>query len=429
MPPFRAFGSWYEATAHPRPAHPALAGEARCDVLVIGAGYTGLSAALELAERGYDVMVLEAHRVAWGASGRNGGHISSAYNKGMGQIAAWVGEADARRLWDFDREAKAMLAERVERHAIACDLRWGYLNAAIDRAQLRDMAATLEEWQRYGDTEAHLVSREEMPGLVASPRYVGGLVDRHGGQLHPLNYALGLARAAVAAGVRFHENSPVLRLQEGDPAVAETAGGRVTARFVILACNAYLGSLSPTVTRRVRPRIMPVGAYMIATAPLGAETARALIPSGHAVTDWNFVLDYYRTTPDHRLIFGGGVSYSGFVQPGLAGVLQRKMARVFPQIAGAPAEYCWGGLVDISLKRLPDLGRVAPNILYAQGFSGHGVAHTGIAGRLMAEAVAGTAERFDVFARIPHRAFPGGRLLRMPALVLAMLWYRLRDLL
>ncbi|MEQ8968160.1 MAG: FAD-binding oxidoreductase [Azospirillaceae bacterium] len=422
-------GSWYAATANPAPERPPLEGERRCDVAVVGGGFTGLSAALELAGRGYSVTLLEAERIGWGASGRNGGQIVTGFNKTVSSIAGMVGPDEARRLWDMAEEAKALIADRVARHAIACDLRWGYFFAAMKRSHMRDLEADLAEWRGLGHDRAEMIPRERLGDYVASPRYVGGLLDRGSGQLHPLNYALGLAAAAEAAGATLFETSRVERLEAGTPAVLTTARGRAVADHVILAGNAYLPGIAPEVETRVRPRLMPVLTWIAATEPLGEDRARALIPADLAVADVRFALNYYRLSRDHRMLFGGGVSYSLAAPRDPVPLVRRKMTGFFPDLADAAIEYCWGGLIGISFNRLPDLGRVAPNIFYAQGFSGHGLALTGLAGKLMAEAVAGTAERFDVFARIPHRPFPGGRWLRTPALVLGTTWYRLRDLL
>lgn len=417
--------SWYAATSLARPEHPPLDGDLSVDVCIVGAGYTGLSAALHLAGRGYDVAVLEAERVGWGASGRNGGQIVTGYNKSMGTIARMVGREDAARLWGMGEEAKRLVADLVERHRIDCGLKWGYLFAGLKPRHLADLREMQEEWRDgYGYDRARLVDREEMAGMVAARGYLGGLYDTGGGQLHPLNYALGLGRAAVGAGARIFERTRVLRIDTGAQPAAHTSTGTVRARHMVLAGNAYLGRVAPPLAAKV----MPVGTYMIATEPLGENRAKGLIPSDAAVADINFVLNYYRRSHDHRLLFGGGVSYSGLDRPGLETSLRRTMLRYFPQLDDVRIDYCWGGHVAITMDRLPHFGRLGPATYFAHGYSGHGVALTGLAGKLMAEAIAGTAERFDVFARLPHASFPGGPA-RTPMLVLAMLWYRLRDLL
>ncbi|SMH43619.1 NAD(P)/FAD-dependent oxidoreductase [Azospirillum agricola] len=426
MPKASYLKSWYAASAHPHPAHPALEGELRCDVCVVGGGYTGLTTALELAERGFDVVLLEAHGCGWGASGRNGGQIITGYNKPMATIERWVGAEDARRLWDFGEEAKAQLAERVGRHAIACDLTWGFAYAALKPRHMDDVTAMEREMRdRYGYGRVRRLDREGIREQVGTDAYVGGLLDEGSGHLHPLNYALGLARAAAAAGVRIFENSAVTAIDSGAEPWARTDKGLVRARHMVLAGNAYLGGVAPPLAGTV----MPVATYLIATEALGAERAAALIPTNIAVSDMNFSLNYFRRSADHRLLFGGGVSYSGMDAPGLRHAMRNKMLAVFPALHDAKVEYFWGGQVAITMNRMPHLGRLSPTVLFAHGYSGHGVALAGMAGRVMAEAIRGTAERFDVFTRIPNIPFPGGRRFRTPALVLAMLWFRLRDLL
>jgi gamma-glutamylputrescine oxidase len=342
-----------------------------------------------------------------------------------------VGREDASRLWQLYEDAKQLLARRVQCHRIDCDLKWGYLLAAVKPAHLHDLSATLAEWQeRYGYPYGRLLDREETRRMVDCPRYRGGLFDEGGGQLHPLNYALGLASAAEAAGAVLHEASPVRAVEPGDRPVCVTDRGRVRARVgVVLAGNAYLAPPSPEAARLMRSRIMPVGTYMVATEPMSEERARATVPADVPVADLLFVLNYYRLSADRRMLFGGLVNYSGVDRAGLARSLRRTMLHYFPQLADLKIDSAWGGNVAITRNRLPHLGRLDRNILFAQGFSGNGVALTGMAGRVMAQALAGRAERFDVFARLPHRPFPGGRTFRVPALVLATTWLRLRDLL
>lgn len=417
--------SYYAATAHPAPEHPALVGEVEADVCVVGAGYSGLTVALELAERGYSVVVLEAARVGWGASGRNGGQICTGYHPSMRRIAGWVGREDARRLWDMAEEAKAILRERVSRHAIACELKPGYLLAALRPRQMEAVRAHHREWEEYGYDEARLVTRDEIGRMLGSEAYLGGLLDMGGGHLHPLNYCLGLAAAATRQGARIYEGSAVKSIETGAVPVAATSAGRVRARFLALCGNAYLGDLVPAIRRK----IMPAATFIAATHPLGPERARQLIRDDVAVADAGFVIDYFRRSADHRLLFGGRVSYTTLPPPGLARAMRRSMLRAFPQLADEPFEYVWGGNVAITVERTPHLGRLSPTVYYAQGYSGMGVALTGIAGRVIAEAIAGQAGRLDLFQRLPHTTFPGGKWLRTPTLALAMAWYRLRDLL
>ena len=419
--------SYYAATANHRTSYPALAGEAAADVCVIGAGYTGLSAALELAERGLSVVVLEAHRVGWGASGRNGGQICTGFASGNERIEGALGREDARRLFAFAEEAKTILRERVARHEIDCDLTWGYVHGAGKPRHLETLREERDSLARdYGyDSTKLLETPEALRDYVNSRAYIGGLYDAGAGHLHPLNYCLGLAKAAEAAGARIFEGTAATAIEEGPRLAVHTAAGTVRADFLILAGNAYLGDLVP----RIRAKVMPVGTYIGATAPLGETRAQSLIRHEVAVADCNFVLNYYRLSRDHRLLFGGRVSYSTLMPPNLPRAMRRKMLEVFPELSDVGFEYTWGGFVAITMERTPHLGRVGGNIFFAQGFSGQGVAMTGIAAKVLAEAVAGQAERLDLFARLPHRSFPGGRLFRTPTLALAMLWYRLRDLL
>src|SRR5262249_46616545 len=358
------------------------------------------------------------------ASGRNGGQMCSGYSPSMTKIADWVGVDDAKRLWDMAEEAKAIIRERVTRHNIPCDLKPGYLLGAARPRHIDDLRAELDLLrERHGYHEARLLSRDEIRSMVATDIYHGGIYDGGAGHLHPLNYNLGLARAAVEAGAKVFEGSRVERIDFGVKPSAHTAAGSVTARYLVLAGNAYMGDLVPAIRRK----IMPVGTYIAATEPLGANRARTLIQSDAAVSDTKFVLDYYRLTADHRLLFGGRVSYTTLPPANLAQAMRRTMLSVYPQLTDVTFEHVWGGNVAITVERTPHIGRLGGNVYFAHGFSGMGVALTGVAGKVVAEAIAGTAERFDVFARLPHTTFFGGKLLRTPTLALAMLWYRMRD--
>jgi gamma-glutamylputrescine oxidase len=418
--------SWYWASQPEPPALEPLLGEHSCDVGVVGAGIAGLSTALHLAQRGYRVTVLEAQRIGWGASGRSGAQAIFGIAAGQDKLKALIGTTDARRVWDMSVEALSLLRELITAHNIDCDWRSGQMHVAIKPRQQRELAAWTQELQDdYGYKSVRYLDRPAVRELVASDRYIAGLHDHNSGHLHPLKYVRGLAAAAQRAGCTIHENTRVLRHERGGALRLVTESGHLRCRQVVYAGNAWLGATVPALARR----IMPVGTYIVATEPLGESAARALLPEDTAVTDINWVLDYFRRSSDHRLLFGGRVSYSGLDPFNTAQATRQRMLAVFPQLRDARIEHAWGGFVDITLNRAPDFGRVEPDVYYVQGFSGHGIALTGLAGKLVAEAISGTAERFDVFARIPHGEFPGGTLLRRPALVLAMLYYRLRDLL
>ncbi|RXZ43694.1 NAD(P)/FAD-dependent oxidoreductase [Crenobacter cavernae] len=416
--------SWYAASAGPFKARASLTESLAADVCVVGAGYTGLSAALELAERGYRVVVLEGARVGWGASGRNGGQVLSDLACGMDLVRDELGQQAASEVWNMTREAVDLVGQRCAKHHIDADLVWGYFHAALKDRQLREQAAWQEDAARhYGYDRFELIGKDRLPEMVNSERYVGGLYEPDAGHIHPLKYALGLARAAEAAGVRIFEHSAVTEIVPGATVRVKVGKLEVRAESVVLAGNTYLGKLVPELDKK----IMPVGTYIIATEPLGEGRARSLIPKNLAVCDANFVLDYFRFTRDTRLLFGGRVSYTGMTPVGLRETMRRSMLKVFPSLENVKIEYDWGGFVDITMNRAPHFGRVKPNIFFAQGFSGHGVALTGLAGKLMAEAIHGEAERFDLFAKLSHHSFPGGSFLRTPALVMATSYYRLRD--
>lgn len=416
--------SWYAATAHTLPSLPPLRGEVSADVCVVGGGYTGLSAALHLAERGYEVALLEEARVGWGASGRNGGQVGSGQRRDVLELEARYGRERARALWDLAEEGKALLRERVERHRIDCDWKPGNLLAVTRRRYIPELQRETEHLASHYDyPELRMLARDEVREMVASERYCGGQFDAGGAHLHPLNLALGLARAAVAAGARLYEQSRATMIRWNRHPLVRTDEGQVRARYVLLCGNAYLGGLVP----EIRSRIMPIANHLLATEPLGGARAAALIPADCCVHASKFVVDYYRLSPDGRLIFGGGETYRDRPPPDLRAFVRRYMLEVFPQLADVRIEYAWSGRLAITRSRLPHFGRIRDRAFFAQGFSGHGVALTQLAGKLLAEAVAGTAERFDVFAGLPHRRFPGGDWARQPLLVAGMLYYALRD--
>jgi gamma-glutamylputrescine oxidase len=418
--------SYYVATAPAHQRFAALSGDADCDVCIVGGGLAGLSAAIDLQRTGLDVVVLEGMQVGWGASGRNGGQALNGLACDMSVVRSQLGDAAARAVWDMTVEAVQLIHERRNAFGIDCHWQAGYLSAAIGPKRAQELRTATEALDKqYGYTGMQFYEGAAVQDWIASPRYAAVAHDPRGGHLHPLLYTQGLARAAAGLGVRIHENTRALRLERGVAPIVHTAQGAVRCRHVLLAGNVYLEGLAP----QLAGRIMPVGTFIAASAQLGKARADALIPSRSAVCDTQFVLDYYRLSADDRMLFGGRVSYSTLAPRDLAASMGERMVTVFPQLAGVPIEYSWGGYVDITVNRAPDFGRIDPNVYYLQGFSGHGLALTGLAGRLAAEAIRGSAERFDLFTRFKHRNFPGGRALRTPALVLAMAWFRLRDLL
>ncbi|TDR53855.1 gamma-glutamylputrescine oxidase [Halomonas ventosae] len=415
--------SWYAATANPAPERPALAGEVSCDVCVVGAGFTGISAALHLAERGFSVVVLEAVRVGYGASGRNGGQIVNSYSRDMDVIEEKYGADTARALGDMAFEGNRIIRERVERYAIDCDLRDGNLFAACNASQMRGLREHQALWERYGYRELELLDGEAVKREVDSERYTGALVDHGGGHLHPLNLVLGQAAAVESLGGRIYEYSPVTGVAHGEPVVVRTAGGRVRADRVVMAGNAYLKGVLP----EIEGKSMPCGTQIITTEPLDEARARALIPNGLAVEDCNYLLDYYRLTRDNRLLYGGGVNYGGSDPADIESVIRPKMLTTFPSLDDVKVDYAWSGTFLMTLNRLPQFGVVNGNVYYAQGYSGHGVTCTHLAGRLIAEVMTGREERFDAFAGLPHLPFPGGRLLRVPLSAIGAWYYQTRD--
>jgi gamma-glutamylputrescine oxidase len=415
--------SWYAATATQLQRFAPLRGEIRADVCVVGAGYTGLSAALHLAEAGLDVVLLEAHRVGFGASGRNGGQLGSGQRLVQDALERLMGEPEAAKLWDLAEDAKRLVKDLIARHKIDCELRPGVAHTGASVSEVSGLhayAAHLQE--RYGYDHIDLLDAATCYRLCPSPVYKGGILDRDAAHLHPLNYAIGLARAAAAAGVRIFEGTHVQHLTESQPAIVRTGDGRVRADHVVLAGNGYLGGLS----RKVAARVMPINNFIAATEPLGDAAARVL-SQDVAVADSKFVINYFRLSPDRRLLFGGGESYGYRFPADIAAVVRKPMVQVFPHLKDVRIDHAWGGTLGITMKRMPYLARLAPNILSGSGYSGHGVGTATHAGKLMALAIQGQAEGFDTMARVPVPPFPGGAALRSPLLVLAMTWFSLRD--
>jgi gamma-glutamylputrescine oxidase len=415
--------SYYAATANAAPLRPALAGEVQCDVCVVGAGFSGLATALNLAERGYRVVVLEAERVGWGASGRNGGQIVNGYSRDLDVIEKRYGREAARALGDMAFEGGQLIRETVKRYGIDCDLRDGGVFAALNARQMRELEDQVRSWEAFGHSGLELLDAAGVRDHVNTDLYIGGLLDRWGGHIHTLNLALGEAEALESLGGTIHEYSPVVRVERDGPPAVYTADGCVRADYAVLAGNAYLGNAVPD----LRDRVMPVSTQVVATEPLGEETANRLFPSGACVEDCNYMLDYYRPTADHRLLFGGGTVYGGRTPADIIGKLRPHIARTFPELADARIDFAWSGNFALTLTRIPHMGRLGERVYFTHGYSGHGVTTTHLAGRLIAESIAAQSERFDAFAALRNYPFPGGRLLRVPLSMLGSWYYQLRE--
>jgi gamma-glutamylputrescine oxidase len=416
--------SVYEAATPPLGPLPSLTGERRADVAVVGGGYTGLSAALHLAGRGYRVILLEAQTIGAGASGRNGGQVGGGQRLDQDELERRYGPTLARELFRLGEEAKATVKALIERHDIVCDLRPGLIEAAHHPREARDLPRYADKLARdYGYPHVRPLDRNEVRELVGSPRYHGGLLYADAAHLNPLAYARGLARAALAAGVEICEHSRVTAIAGRPPLRLRTATGSVRALHVVLACNAHLDDLEPALAGH----ILPITACQVATAPLPARLAARVLKGGAAVFDTKLVVDYFRKTGDGRLVFGGGEAYGGGPPADIIGFVRPHLLGVFPDLAEVPLTHGWAGRIAITRTRLPHFARPRPGVLAAQGYSGHGVALATLAGVLIAEAVAGTAERFDLMAGLKVPPFPGGTLLRRPALLLARYWFALRD--
>ncbi|WP_422776641.1 NAD(P)/FAD-dependent oxidoreductase [Pseudomonas mediterranea] len=420
--------SYYAASSLPQPDHPLLQGELLADVCVVGGGFSGLNTAIELAERGMSVVLLEAHKIGWGASGRNGGQLIRGVGHGLDQFTPVIGTEGVRQMKLMGLEAVEIVRQRVGRFQIACDLTWGYCDLANKPADLEGFAEDAEELRSLGYRHpTRLLQAHEMHSVVGSDRYVGGLIDMGSGHLHPLNLALGEADAAQRLGVRLFEQSAVTRIDYGPEVKVHTRQGTVRAKTLVLGCNAYLNGLN----QELSGKVLPAGSYIIATEPLSQAQAQALLPQNMAVCDQRVALDYYRLSADRRLLFGGACHYSGRDPQDIAAYMRPKMLKVFPQLAEVKIDYQWGGMIGIGANRLPQIGRLKdqPNVYFAQAYSGHGVNATHLAGKLLAEAISGQqGGGFDLFAQVPHITFPGGKHLRSPLLALGMLWHRLKEL-
>ena len=416
--------SWYAASTNQQLSYPPLRGDVRTDVCIIGGGYTGLSSAIHLRKAGYNVVLLEANRVGWGASGRNGGHVGTGQRAEQDQLEKWVGLDQAKALWQLGLEAVDTVCALIDEYDIDCELKSGNLHVAAKADDAKGLQVEVEHLSGvYGYDQIRYVDSAELAELTSGQGFHGGTVDSGCKHLHPLNYALGLAAAANSLGATLHEGSRVLGYREGDKVEVKTDQGTVTANFLVLACNGYLEKLEP----RTAGRIMPINNYMLATEPLPEALARQLIRDDTSMSDSLFVINYWKLSADNRLLFGGGETYSRRFPGDIPGFVRKYMLKIYPELADTRIDYGWGGTLAITMNRMPDFGRLSNQVFYAHGYSGHGVPIATLAGKLLAEAIGGTAERFDVMASVPSRQFPGGTLLRWPGLVAGMLFYAVRD--
>ncbi len=416
--------SWYAASANQQLDFPSLDENVRTDVCIVGGGYTGLSCAIHLRQLGYQVTLLEANRVGWGASGRNGGHVSTGQRADQLELEKWVGQSQARQLWDLSLEAVDTVCGLIDSFNINCELKSGNLDLAAKPQEVSAMQRYVEHLrEHYQCQHLQYIEPKELATMTSARSYHGGILDNSARHLHPLNYALGLAAAAKALGVDIYEGSRVLSYQDKRGVTVATDRGQVEASYLVLACNGYLENLAPAAARY----IMPINNFMLATEPLPDGLARQLSRDDVSLSDTLFVVNYWKLSADNRLLFGGGESYRQRFPSDIKSLVRKRMLKVYPELAATRIDYGWGGTLAITRNRMPDFGRLSANTFYAQGYSGHGVSIATLAGKLLSEVVSGSAERFDVMASVPSHAFPGGTLLRWPALVAGMLFYSLRD--
>lgn len=416
--------SYYAASANPSPMRPPLQGSHEFDICIVGAGYSGLSAGLSLAEKGHKVAIVEGAQVGWGASGRNGGQIVNGLNASLQTIEKRYGKDTASFVAGVVQEGGQIIRERVKTYDIRCDLKDGNIFAGLTAAHMRELEERRQLWAGYGIRNQDMLSKQELRAKVDSDLYVGGMIDHSGGHMHPLNLALGEAEAFEKNGGTIFEHSPVISAdtESARPSVT-TAQGKLTCKTLILCGNAYLGHVVPELTARV----MPVSTQVMATKPLGDELANSLLPGDECVEDIRYILDYYRLSADKRMLFGGGTVYGGTDPRDIVAKLRPNLDKVFPQLKGVQIDFAWSGNFALSFSRVPQMGRLGANTYFAHGYSGHGVTGSHLFGRILSEAVNGDLTRFDVFAKVPWYPFPGGRMFRVPYSMIGSWWYAMRD--
>ena len=421
--PYAGMSTYYAATANPAPERPVLRGEHHCDVAVVGAGFTGMSAALELAERGYKVIVVESERVGWGASGRNGGQLVNGYSRRLAEVGKHYGKQAERDFGAMALEGSDIIRERVAKYNIACDLRDGNSLVAMHHSHMRHIRSRVEEWHSFGYTSVRLLEGDALRELINTDRYVGGYADPRGGHMHSLNYVLGEAAALEQLGGQIFEHSRVTHVDRSAKPIVHTAEGMVRANKVLVCGNAYLGDAAPDLSSR----ILPVSSQIIGTEVLGEDLLNELLPGNHAMEDVRYIPDYYRRTADHRIIYGGGSVYGGTDPASIEDKIRPQMLLTFPMLKDVKIEFAWSGNFALTMTRYPQVGRVSDSVYYSQGDSGHGVTTTQMLGRRLAEAIDGQLTKFDVFASVKYIPFVGGKMFRVPYSVAGSWYYGLRD--
>lgn len=417
--------SYYHASLEDKAGFPQAKGKHTTQVCIIGGGFSGASTALELRERGIDVILLEAYRVGWGASGRNGGQLIRGIGHGLDQFKNAIGQDGINTIDDMGFEAVEIVKARVDKYDINCDLKWGYCDLATRARDIKDFEedkAWLDE-RNYG-YETRLLSKNQMSEVVGSDVYMGGLIDMGAGHLHPLKLNVAEARIAEQLGAQIYEHSRVIDIQKGASNIVKTEHAEIQCEQLVICGNAYVGDLDD----KLSGKILPAGSYVIATEPLSETEAQRVLPRDMAVCDQRVDLDYYRLSADRRLLFGGLCTYSGRDPKDIIRALKPNMDKVFPYLKDKNIEFAWGGMIGIGANRMPQIGRLQDNVYYAQAYAGHGVNATHMAGKLIAESISEQSERIEVFEKISHMRFPGGRKFRSPMLAAGMLYHRFKDL-
>jgi gamma-glutamylputrescine oxidase len=415
--------SYYADSANDKNLRPSLNGNITSDICVIGAGFTGLSSAIHLAEKGFKVTVLEAKRIGFGASGRNGGQIVHSYSRDIDFIEKHYGKEVGTEMGKMAFEGGRIIRRFAEQYNIDCHLKDGGIFAACNEKQLRELEGKKALWEAHGHKDLELLSADKIKDHIGSEIYAGGLLDKSGGHFHPLNLALGEAAAVESMGGQIFEDSEVIRIEEGDKPVVYTANGSVKCDFIVVAGNAYLGGLIP----KLQSKAIPCGTQVIATQVLTEAQQKQLLPKDNCVEDCNYLLDYYRLSNEGRLIYGGGVTYGAREPSKIESMIVPNMLKTFPQLKGTKVDFAWTGNFLLTLMRLPQFGRIGKNMYYAQGYSGHGLTCTHLAGKIMSEVITGDSQRFNVFAGLPQYPFPGGRMFRVPFTAMGAFYYNLRD--